>query len=173
MSVSMKSLQSSFPAPTIIPTCTQIIKTRVQICRATCQFFSFPAFEGLQQRSIREEVGGELRCWHSEQGAQKSILHLFVRLELYPGTEERAVDWQKVFITWTARRQQWKDQGPLKQDTAVPRKLDPGQRALARNSSHAIVVFHCGWLPKSQLKVVKCSSHDDILGWQVRVCVCM
>lgn len=41
--VSMKRLQSSFPAPTIIPMCTQIIKSRVQICRATCQFFSFPA----------------------------------------------------------------------------------------------------------------------------------
>lgn len=41
--VSMKCLQSSFPASTIIPTCTKIIKSRAQICRTTCQFFSFPA----------------------------------------------------------------------------------------------------------------------------------
>ena len=118
---------------------------------------AFQPFEGVQQSGIREGAGGELRRWQPEQGAQKSILHRFVRLDLYSGTEERAIDWQKVFITQTARRQQWKDQGLLKQDTAVPRELDPGQRALARNSSHAIAVFCCGQLPKFQLNVVKCS----------------
>lgn len=60
-----------------------------------------------------------------------------------------------MFITQTARKQQRKDQGPLKQDTAVSKALDPGQWALARNSSHKITVFHCGQLPKSHLKVVK------------------
>lgn len=161
--VSMKRLQSSFPVPTIIPTCTQIIKSRVQICRATCQFFSFQVLHRAPTEKHWREAGGELRCFHPVQEAQKSILQHFVRLDLYSGTEERAIDWQKVFITQAARRQQWKDQGLLKQDTAVPRELDPGQQALAKNSSHAIAVLFCGWLPKSQLKVVNCSAPPHMI----------
>lgn len=119
---------------------------------------AFQPFQGLQQSGLREGAWGQLRGWLAEQGAKNTLKHFFFRSDLYSGTEDRALDWQKVFMTWAARRQQWKDQGLLNQDTAVPRELDPGQRALARNSSHAIAVFCCGWLPKSQLKVVKCST---------------
>lgn len=93
---------------------------------------------------------------------------LLCQVDLYSGTEERATDWQKVFITQTARRQQWKDQGLLQQDTAVPREPDPGQQTLARNSSHAIAVFCCGWLPKSQLKTVKCFAPPHVKIFQYK-----
>lgn len=128
-----------------------------------CQFFSFWA---LRRTPAEWHYRGGRRgaeWWHPEQGAQNSPLLCFIRWDLHPGTEGRAVDWQKVFITQTARRQQSKDQGLLKQGTAVPRELHPSQRALARNSSHAIAVFCCGQFPKPRLKVVKYSTPPHVM----------
>lgn len=112
--VSMKPLQSSFPAPnnnTYVHTNNEVQCTNMQFHMPVLQLSS-PSTGS--SRAAWKEAGELLRQWHPEQGAQKSILHCSVWSDCYSDMEERAVGWQKMFITWTARRQQWKDQGLLK-----------------------------------------------------------
>lgn len=84
-------------------------------------------FKGLEKtkKSIRKRQEQKLRP------LRQASTFCFVRSDLCCSIEEISMKWQKVFITQAARKQQWKDQGPFKKDTAVRKALNPGQWALA------------------------------------------